>query len=257
MIYYENERANPKGGIYHQHNRGLCCSSHLHDSFEWIYVYRGELRVTVDGKSFPVHSGESILVFPNQIHSCVTVLDSETYLCIFQNSLVGEFAGIAKNTAAENPVFPLPDTTLIDRLQTTDHARYRLKSHLYELIDRFDRTSGGYRARSGKPTEHVGQILTYIASHCAEAITMQDVAKKIGYDHHYLSWLLQKNLHTTFRTLLNEYRISHAQALLLSDRERSIATIAAECGYDSLCSFNRNFKQVTKTTPSAYRLSHL
>ncbi|MBR6726869.1 MAG: helix-turn-helix transcriptional regulator, partial [Clostridia bacterium] len=83
-------------------------------------------------------------------------------------------------------------------------------------------------------------------------ITMQDVARAIGYDHHYLSNLVQKGLGTTFRTLLNEYRISHAQYLLISGQD-TVVSIADACGYDSLCSFNRNFKEITGTTPTAYR----
>ena len=130
-----------------------------------------------------------------------------------------------------------------------------LKSCLYELVDLLERSGDGYLPRNNKPAEHVGRILTFIARHYAEPITMQDAAREIGYDYHYLSNLLQKSLHTTFRTLLNEYRISHAQNLLLTG-EGTIAAVAAECGYDSLCSFNRNFKAITGRTPTEYRERH-
>jgi AraC-like DNA-binding protein len=252
MIYYEPERANPTNGIYHQRNKNLGYSRHLHDSFEWMYVYEGAVQIHVDDRSFTVEAGQGILIFPNQIHSARTPTHSRTYLCVFQNSLVGEFSRTAKVTAAQNPVFSVPDSSLIERLETADSSRYLLKSCLYEMIDLFERTHGKYLPRSNKPVEHIGKILTFIAKHYAEPITMQDAAREIGYDYHYLSNLLQKSLRTTFRTLLNEYRISHAQYLLLTG-SGTVASVASECGYDSLCSFNRNFKAITGKTPTEYR----
>lgn len=252
MIYYEHERSNPINGIYHQHNRNLRYSRHLHDSFEWMYVYEGEVEVTVDGCAFLVGGGQGILIFPNQIHSAHTVTKSKTYVCVFQNSLVGEFSCTAKCMAAQNPVFDVPDASLIARLEGAEGSRYLMKSCLYEMIDLFERSHGAYTKRNNKPMEHIGQILIFIADHHAEPITMQDAAKEIGYDYHYLSNLLQKGLRTTFRALLNEYRISHAQYLLLTG-QGTIASVAGECGYDSLCSFNRNFKEITGMTPTEYR----
>lgn len=81
---------------------------------------------------------------------------------------------------------------------------------------------------------------------------MRDISYEMGYDHHYLSNVLQNALHTTFRTILNEYRVSHARHLILTS-EKTISDIAFECGYESLCSFNRNFKSIVGVTPSQYR----
>ena len=256
MIYYEPHRANPSDGIYYQENTCLSFDCHLHDSFELIYLYDGSLEVTVDDRSFLLHSGEAILIFPNQIHSARTLNNSETQLWIFQNSLVGEFYRTAKRYVADHPVFSPHNTELLDKLASQKLCRYRLKSHLYELIAMFDEQCKEYIPRRGKSTEVIGHILTYISEHYADPITIQNIAKELGYDYHYLSNLLQKGLHTTFRTLLNEYRISHSQYLLLSSN-RTISDIAIECGYDSQCSFNRNFKEITNTTPSEYRKSNL
>ena len=251
MVYYESNRSNPTGGIYHQHSRNLRVFRHLHDSFEFLYISRGMAEITVDDCAFSVSAGHGILIFPNQIHSLGTPTESEIYVCVFQNSLVGEFYGMVKDMAAKNPVFEIPDPSLIEQMERESSSRYFLKARLYELIGLFER-SGGELVRRNKPMEHMEQILRFISEHYAEPITMQNVAREIGYDHHYLSNLLQKGLHTTFRALLNEYRISHAQFLLLEGQE-SVAAVAELCGYDSLCSFNRNFKRITATTPTDYR----
>ena len=252
MILYESERANPSGGIYHQWNENLCFSSHLHDSFELIYVFEGCFSITVDDARYDLHQGEAIIVFPNQIHTAYAASYSKTYLCIFENSLVGEFYRAVKDSLPVRPIFAV-DASLINDLFSESESRYLLKSRLYELIHLFDLSAGGYKKRRSKPSEHLGQILTYIAHHHTEEISMRDVARSVGYDYHYLSNLIQKNMNTTFRTLLNEYRISHAKYLLLTTN-KTVSDISEECGYESLCSFNRNFKSIAGLTPTEYRM---
>ena len=252
MILYESERADPSGGIYHQRNIGLYFVPHLHDSFEFIYVYEGELNISIDETPYVVGAGQSILVFPGQIHSIIKPSYSKTYLCIFQNSLVGEFSRIAKESFVESPVFFLEDSSIIEKLTAPDISRYLLKSHLYGIIHSFNINCGKYLPRQKRSSELVGKILVFINENYSKDISIQDVANDIGYDYHYLSNLLKKHLNTTFRAVLNEYRISHAKYLLTSSNN-SVSEISRECGYDSICSFNRNFRQLTGTTPSEYR----
>lgn len=252
MIHFEAERANPSGGIYHQRDKNLCFSQHLHNSFELIYLYSGTFKVSVDDRQFTVCGGEAILIFPNQIHDIKSEGESKSYLCVFENGLVGEFYRAIKQNDSENHVFKVSDESLIESLEGAEGNRYKLKSILYELIGQFVENCGEIYPKKHKSNEVIGKILGFIELHYTENITLQQVAREIGYDHHYLSNLLQKGLNTTFREMLNEYRISYAQYLLLS-KENKISSVASECGYDSLCSFNRNFKGITGTTPIEFR----
>ena len=52
MIYFEAERANPSGGIYHQKDKNLHFALHLHNSFELIYVLKGQIDITVDDRLY-------------------------------------------------------------------------------------------------------------------------------------------------------------------------------------------------------------
>ena len=252
MIFYEPHRANPQNGIYHQRNQDLRAGKHLHDSFEWISVEKGAIEVFLHGEWILVAEGNSILIFPNCIHAVRTVQYAQSYLCVFQNSLVNEFYCKIKNVTAENYVFPVFDPDFSKKLEESDRSRLMLKSYLYQLVCEFEKNAGEYQHNRNKPAEHAGQILEYVAGNFSEPITMCEVAKKMGYDHRYLSNLLQKELGTTFRKLLNEYRISHAKHLLIT-QNLPIVQIAGQCGYESLCSFNRNFRAIEGITPKAYR----
>ena len=106
--------------------------------------------------------------------------------------------------------------------------------------------------KNTKLLDNYGKILSFISMHYQENISVKDLAREMGYDHRYVTSLIKKGLDTTFRALLNEYRIQNAQYLLATE-SKNIAEIAYECGYDSLCSFNRNFKEITGTTPKLFR----
>ena len=255
MIIYEMERVKPTGGIYHQHNINLLFYKHMHNSFELIYVYEGILQCEVNGIPYVIHAGEAILILPNQVHytSYISTFDkNKTYLCIFENNLVEEFYCIVKNSYVKSPVFTIPDPSIIDRIANFSGSRYLLKSYLYCIIDLFTNQCGAYLPGNNTNPQLIEAVLVYIASHFTEDISMKSIAENIGYDYHYLSALLKKTMNTTFRSLLNEYRISHAMELLTATDE-AITLISYQCGYDSLCSFNRNFKEITGITPSAYR----
>ena len=255
MLIYESNRVNPSGGIYHQHDINLGFQRHLHNSFEMIYVYEGTFRCEINGIPFTVEEGHAVLIFPNQIHCAESVSSSarpRTYLCIFENDLVREFYALIKDCAPESPVFAVPDPSVIDRIARFDGSRYLLKSRLYEIIDLFTRSCNTYLPSRTAGSEQIEAILIFIAEHFAEDIRMQDIAAEIGYDYHYLSALLKKKLNTTFRAILNEYRISHA-CHLLSAADTDISAVSYECGYNSLCSFNRNFRGITGMSPSEYR----
>lgn len=252
MIYYEANRANPQNGIYYQKNADLSFYPHLHDSFEVIFVCEGELLLWVDSVSYVVRAGQAILIFPNQIHETKTICSNQTHLYIFENNLVSEFYLLIKNKAARSPIFEIDAKSIIEQMAVAKNSRYQLKAILYNIIDKFDKDSGGYYLRNNSQTDLPGKILVYIAEHCTKNISMKDIADYLGYDHHYLSNVFQKHLHTTFRTVLNEYRVSIAKQLLISNF-KNICDIAYECGYESIVSFNRNFKRVVGLTPSEFR----
>lgn len=254
-MIYESNRTNPPGGIYHQYNKGLEFGKHLHNSYELIYVYSGQFTCEIDDILYTARQGEAILIFPNQIHFATrNEADEkpETYLCVFENELVREFYYEHKGLAPEDPVFKIYDGRVIERIAGCGESRYLLKSCLYEMIHVFETNKNIYRPIRIHSAEKIGRILLYIAEHYCENISMKNVADAIGYDYHYLSCLLSKELDTTFRALLNEYRISAAKNLIRSTDD-SFIKIASACGYDSICSFNRNFRQHTGVSPTEYR----
>jgi YesN/AraC family two-component response regulator len=251
MITYEGHRSYSGYEIYRQFDENLSFGIHLHNSFELVYVKEGCLSVHMDGTEHEVKKGQAMFILPNSIHSYKTEKYSVSALYIFSNRYVHTFYGQIKNKTPLCPVFDLENLQLIEKLNDENVDKYLAKSIFYNLIYQFNKNTM-YEEKNTKLLDNYGKILSFISIHYHENITVKDIAKEMGYDHRYVTSLIRKGLDTTFRTLLNEYRIQNAQYLLATE-QKNIAEIAYECGYDSLCSFNRNFKEITGTTPKRFR----
>lgn len=67
-----------------------------------------------------------------------------------------------------------------------------------------------------------------------------------------ISWSLNQHLGKTFNQYLNEFRVEEFKQRASSLQDLSIAGLASVCGFPSLATFQRVFKQVTGQTPTGY-----
>jgi len=94
----------------------------------------------------------------------------------------------------------------------------------------------------------------YLESH----LNLNQAAEKIGISPRELSQVINENEQKNFSEFVNEYRIQKAKDML-SDAayaQEKIATIAYDCGFGNVTSFNLAFKAATRFTPSQYRKRH-
>jgi len=83
-------------------------------------------------------------------------------------------------------------------------------------------------------------------------LTVIDVVKKLGTNTKYFSAMLHNDMHTSFCTLINEYRIEKAKELLQTTNDK-IENIGMLCGFNSRQSFCRAFSKITGKKPTEFR----
>jgi AraC-like DNA-binding protein len=98
----------------------------------------------------------------------------------------------------------------------------------------------------------IGSIYNYIMQHYDEAITLEDVAKQAHMTPQAFCRYFKKHTRHTFVSFLSEVRINEACKKLTDGTYDSIATVAYNCGFNSITNFNRVFKSVTSRSPSEY-----
>lgn len=72
---------------------------------------------------------------------------------------------------------------------------------------------------------------------------------------HYITQILNDNMHKNFYTFVNEYRTEYAKKIIVSKKYKaySILAIAYESGFNSKAAFNSFFKKYTGLTPTGYK----
>ena len=85
--------------------------------------------------------------------------------------------------------------------------------------------------------------------------SLQRIAEKLGTQPRFLSQAINEIEQVNFSEYVNQYRVARAKALLRDpNRVRDkIATIAFDCGFGNLTSFNLAFKANANMTPSQFR----
>jgi AraC family transcriptional regulator len=104
----------------------------------------------------------------------------------------------------------------------------------------------------GLPERQLLQVLDYIHDHLNQDIKLADLAALIGMSQFHFSHLFKQSMGMAPYQYLLQQRIERAKQLL-KQTDRSIMDIAFICGFNSHSHLSRQFRQLTGTTPKAYR----
>lgn len=85
------------------------------------------------------------------------------------------------------------------------------------------------------------------------SLSLRQLSEELRESSHYLSQVINQDLHTSFYEWVNHYRIEAAKQMLLKHPDHTILAIAEEVGFNSKSTFNTAFRQHTQMTPSEYR----
>ena len=144
----------------------------------------------------------------------------------------------------------------IDELCDKRPYAYQLavKSYLFKIFYVLITNCGKneIKAISQKSLEKVKTILSYIADHFQDSISIEEIAGHCFYSKSYFMKFFKENMGISFVQYLNDYRLEVA-AKLLNTTCDDIIDIAINTGFDNLSYFNRCFKKKYGITPGKYR----
>ncbi len=98
----------------------------------------------------------------------------------------------------------------------------------------------------------VRQALDYMQAHCAEHLSLGDVADHVYVSQWHLSKLINRHANQSFFDILGRMRMERAKALL-ADSSLRIHEIAEQVGYADVAHFSKSFKRLEGMTPGEYR----
>ena len=99
----------------------------------------------------------------------------------------------------------------------------------------------------------INDVYKYVMENFTEVISLNDIASIACITPSAFCKYFKTKTNKTFTHFVNEIRINYACELLLN-MNLDISQISIQCGFNNFTSFNKNFKNFTKTTPSLYRM---
>lgn len=102
--------------------------------------------------------------------------------------------------------------------------------------------------------DSVDQMINFMIHHFQEPINVAEIARRVHLHPNYAMQLFRKCTGRTIVAYLTQYRIAHAQQLLLTT-DQSISEIALASGFSSLSRFYAAFRDICHDSPKHYRQS--
>ena len=232
------------------HSTGISFPMHIHRSFEYFEQISGSTQVCIGEKSYTLTQGEAILVFPLQPHSYTCIEEGKLRMCIFSPDLVADFYKANENKVPTDHKFRcrLPKEVIAEN-------HFHKSAAAYFICGEFEQGREYSQIANGPDDRLLLSLLLFADKNFCGECLLRDAAARIGYDYAYISKTFKRKVGISFRQYINNLRIIESKRLLKATVQ-GIEEIAEKCGFSSLRTFDREFREQTGITPSEYRKKH-
>lgn len=251
---------------------------HWHTDTEIIFPIENTYTVVINKTRYELNPGDIIIIPPGEIHELYAPPSGIRYILQCDNTLLSNLGGIDSISNGFYPCVYIPSSN-----NTTYHQQ--LVGILNQVVDEYINHPPLYEASINslltsflvivgrncikidrqsntvvkkKQHQYIDKFLhicQYINDHCTEDLTIDKLATWAGFSKYHFSRLFCNFSGVTFYDYLIKRRIIYAESLL-ADPSLSIVEIAMRSGFNSLSTFNRNFRTIKKCTPTEYRSMH-
>lgn len=235
--------------------RNLHNISHWHMEHELIACREGSAQVMLDDTMFNITQQQCIFCHSGRVHYISASPDSVLLVCLFDEKM---YDPITSPFALENPVFE-DRYGILPKLSEIRHElqnqpiffECRTEAMIGEILVDIFRGEQLRKAQwqfSDVITRYK-QLLNHIDLEY-EHITYQNAVQFMNMSDAYFSRYFKRQAGMTFSQYLNVVRIEKAVQLLDSAPTMKITDVMLRCGFNTIRSFNRVFREVTGFTPT-------
>jgi AraC-like DNA-binding protein len=249
---------------------------HMHSQIELNLVLEGEMTYWFDGRVVVAAAGRLALFWGMIPHQVIAAPCGTRFVCIY--APVSLFLGLPEMSRVRTAIFDGavleaacshgsdPDVFLRwrDDLDSGEPRRQALVSDELTLRLRRLELEGWRDLRAEAPLAAVGapvdaermapveKMARYIGEHGNGPIDVADVAQASGLHPNYAMQVFRRAIGMTIKQAIIRHRLDAAQSMLIAS-QRSITTIAFECGFGSLSSFYVAFERRFGASPTEFR----
>lgn len=230
--------------------------THFHSTIELALVESGEICAIQDGVSTLVPAGHLIVNSSYMMHGYSTPKASRIIVATIPLSSVPKLRTLLTQKSFAQSIVdarPMKECRRLLRMMA-DPANTRnscfvdclAEGLLAFLADHIGLKDNASDAES----DLMKRILIYLQEHATEPITLSEAAAHFGYSAGRFSHIFNERIGCPFIRYVNSLRCQHAQQLL-AQSDLSLIDVATACGFSSLRTFHRVYKDFTGDTPRA------
>ena len=231
---------------------------HQHDHAQILIYLSGSGVQSIDGERLHARPGTVVYVAPGKRHAFERQRSRRPLCLVIDLHLDGE-----QRITGQQAQLNAADLTRIrarmselfgPRGRDSRAMLLRLGAVILDVLDPALAELGwlGKKGQSAGRRSTTAKVERALASGKAEGESLQQLARRIGYQQDYLNRLLKAECGATLGQLRAKFRLEEAQRLL-RDGRLPIADVAEQVGMLDNNYFARWFKAQTGMTPSAWR----
>ena len=270
--------------LYLENSSSFVFGGESHDFWEFNYIDKGCMVITVDGKEYLLKSGEMVFFKPNDFHSLeargmsapnhtvVSFVSNSKAMKYFENKIIALNPSerkllsilLREGLAAYSPIDKQPPIRGMKEKENAPIGAVQMTFNLLEefLITLLRRVEGGISMgqRLISPMyyeslpERIKEIAKYMEANIREPLTVGMIAKKFSLSEGGLKKMFSKDAGCGVIDFFNDMKIEKAKEYIRED-EKNFTQISDELGFSSIHYFSRLFKKKTGMTLTEYRSS--
>ncbi len=268
--------ANTSIRCWHRKDQPDSYEPHFHSAVEVLMSLQGELASVVEGVEYHIQAGEVMIIPAGCTHSLqMGGVGNERELILFEMNGVfslkefGAFRQMLSKPvylSADHPVRERAQSLLLEMLRVYRANEMLRNLHCYALLlEMYAALGEHYLLNSATQAEMnalnrqlsgedaFNRALDYVAENYMDDVTLDSLAAYAGFSRYTLSRMFRQYTGTTFTQYLNRKRVTMATDLLASTK-MPVTQVALQCGFNSIATFNRVFREVKGCTPTQYRM---
>ena len=230
---------------------------HIHDDIEIVYILSGDRTAIIESREYHEPEGSLTVIFPFQRHGYRALNGGQhNVICVDPQYLFG-YSDRLFSFIPSMPVLRADElgeraaallSVIMDRSRPRDKVQTNalITALLPELFAPL-----GLRQRAECSLS--GEILPIVMEHCRESsFSLLALSRFTGIGERTLSDFFSGSFGMSFGNFIRKYRLNLACSLLRGSPGMTMTEIAYDCGFSSVRTFNRCFREEYGMSPTRF-----
>ena len=229
-----------------------------HENIEILRCTAGRGGILCGGQDYPLSGDDLFIINANTPHRLYGSREGMEYLCLIVDSSFFSANGMDARTLSFQPLIrdgkalALFDAVANAYAAFDEQALCAVADIRWSVLGLLRHLCANWLTRTLQNTDrgeaYVMAAISYIRSHFADPITLDELARHVGLSKYHLSRRFRAYTGQTVIQALNLTRCIRAEQLIREGS--SISAAAAACGFENLSYFSRTYKKLMGKLPS-------